>query len=175
MKIWRILLLSCVWLYSLELDALREQLSYSQIQGNFTQEKRIQNLPHSIKTTGYFSITKKTLLWETKTPIPSSVKITNEGIYTLENGQWHPMGNSYSKQFFLSLINLDFAELQKNFQLLPQGNLEQWQIQLQPTGAIIRKFFKEIYIRGNHLVKEVVLEEANGDITTIRFDNMQTK
>lgn len=175
MKIWSFLLLGCVWLYSLELDVLRKQLSYSQIQGNFNQEKNIQNLPHSIKTTGDFSIVNQALLWETKTPIPSSVKITNEGIYMLQNGQWHLVGNQYSKRFFLSLINLDFAELQKNFQLTPQGSLEQWQIQLHPTGAIVRKIFREIYICGNHFVKEVVLKEVNGDITTIRFDNIRTK
>lgn len=168
--------LSCLCAFAIQLDEIRERLNHPYLQGDFIQEKHIQNFPNPITTKGKFLIDQETLLWEVQKPIKNTVKITQDGIYILDSqGKWHRKENQYDKQFFLSIIRFDFAQLQKNFDIKLQDEAKQWKITLTPIGLILPKIFKNIYIFGKNYVQKVVLIESNGDETTITFENIKEK
>lgn len=170
------LFLSSLCVFAIQLDEIKKRLNHPHLQGDFTQEKHIQNFPNPIKTQGKFLIDGETLLWDVQKPIKNTVKITQNGIYILDSqGEWHRKENQYDKQFFLNIIRFDFAELQKNFDIKTEDEAKQWKITLTPIGLILPKIFKNIYIFGENYVKKVILKESNGDETIIAFTNIKEK
>lgn len=166
----------CLCVHAIELSQIKELLNHPHLEGDFIQEKHIQGFPNPIKTQGKFIIDQESLLWEVQKPIKNTIKITQDGIYTLDHqGKWHHKENQYDKQFFLSIIRLDFTELQKNFDTKTKEKSQQWEITLTPIGLILPKIFKNIYISGKNYVQKVVLIESNGDETTIIFEKIKEK
>lgn len=161
---------------ALDFNELKSKLNYSHLKGHFIQEKKIQGFPNTIRSMGSFSIAEGNLLWETKKPIQSAIKITQNGIYVLDkHGEWKLKNNQYDKHFFLSVIQLNFSELQKNFNIQFSGDANEWKIKLTPIGTILQKIFASILISGNRYVQKIVLLESNGDHTTIIFQDIEPK
>lgn len=170
--IW-LFFLSLNCLFALELGELKEYLKQS-VHGDFYQEKRIVGFPQSIKTQGKFIIENRELVWQTQIPIQNTIKINSNGIYVLSPQKiWEKKDQQYDKQFFLDLIDLDFAQLQKNFNIKLSGTLSSWHIDLVPTGIILPKIFKTIKISGGKFIQYILLEEGNGDVSEIRFKNVK--
>lgn len=168
--------LSLVYIFGIQLSEIQEKLKHPYLEGIFIQEKYIQNFPNPITTKGKFIIDQETLLWEVQKPIKNTVKITQGGIYILDNqGKWHRKENQYDKQFFLNIIRFDFEELQKNFQIEIADKDQQWNITLMPLGLILPKIFKNICIYGKNYVQKVILKESNGDETVITFKDIKEK
>lgn len=155
-------------LVAFSIDDLRS-IKKENINGDFTQSKKISGFSSEIKSSGSFSIANDEILWHTKKPIVSSVKITGDGVFILQNTQnWVKTSNHYDKSLFLNILNLDFEALKGNFDFKLNGDKSAWHLTLTPKG-IIKNIFKRIEISGGEFVKSVVLIESNDDKTENRF------
>lgn len=155
-------------LVAFSIDDLRS-IKKENINGDFTQSKKISGFNSEIKSSGSFSIANDEILWHTKKPIVSSVKITGDGVFILQNTQnWVKTSNHYDKSLFLNILNLDFDALKGNFDFKLNGDKSAWHLTLTPKG-IIKNIFKRIEISGGEFVKSVVLIESNDDKTENRF------
>lgn len=154
-------------LMAFSVDDLRS-IKKANIDGDFTQSKKISGFSSEIKSSGSFSITNDEILWHTKKPIVSSVKITGDGVFILQSQNWVKTSNHYDKSLFLNILNLDFDALKGNFDFKLKGDKSAWHLTLTPKG-IIKNIFKRIEISGGEFVKSVVLIESNDDRTENRF------
>lgn len=164
----------CVNLLAFGINDLSE-IKKNNIEGDFTQIKKISGFRNEIKSSGNFSIANDELLWHTKKPIESIVKLTSEGIFSLQNTQnlqdfavWVKTSQNYDRSLFLSIMKLDFDELKKNFDFQITGDKNAWNLTLTPKG-IIKNIFQSIKIGGGEFVKNIVLIEVNGDSTENKF------
>lgn len=63
--------------------------------------------------------------------------------------------------------------LESQFKLSLEGEAEQWKLLLQPKTKLLEQIFTQIDIAGDEVVREINLQEAQGDRTAITFENTQ--
>lgn len=154
----------CLKIWAFGIDDLSE-IKKENISGDFKQIKNISGFSSEITSSGSFSIANNEILWHTKKPIVSSVKITSEGIFLQDSqNNWVKSSQHYDKSLFLNIMKLDFKALESNFDFVIKGNKNAWNLKLLPKG-IIKNIFKSIEIRGGEFVQSVVLIEQNNDRT----------
>jgi hypothetical protein len=72
-----------------------------------------------------------------------------------------------------ALVDGDVAALASRFdiaaQVLPHAA---WSLTLTPKAAALVKLFARIELRGDRYVRQVVITEAGGDQTTLKFSNL---
>ena len=126
-----------------------------------------------IKSSGEFEIKNKELIWHIKEPIENSVKIAQNGIFSLENGKWELQKNSLmDKELFLAIFSLDFSVLQKDFDISLSGESGAWELNLTPKSLLFKEIFKNITIKGGEMVREIATTNAQGDITKTWFSDV---
>lgn len=145
------------------------QILQTQTKGEFKQTKIIPNFDFNITSFGEFELNKNTLFWSVLSPISSQIKINKDGIFEKNGEIWHKI-NSQGVDIFLDLLSLDFANLEKKFEIKLNGSPNSWQIELVPRGAILRQIFTNIEIFGSNFVKKIILNETNGEKTINEFD-----
>ena len=142
------------------------------IGGEWIQNKQLIAFENTIKSSGKFKIIDKELFWESTSPIESEMKLNEKHMYIKQNNQWIIANRQYDKDIFLDIINLNFENIKKNFNLQLSGSSQQWSIELKPKSVILQKIFRSIFISGGRHVQMMVLTESNGDITTTTFHNV---
>ena len=85
MRILLSFLAFCGLVFGLEVGELN--LKTDNISGKFNEEMILGGFDEPIKSSGEFEIKNKELIWHIKEPLESSVKIVQNGIFSLENGK----------------------------------------------------------------------------------------
>lgn len=158
-----------------DFESLQDGLRAKKIEGNFTQIKVIKNFPAPFISSGEFSISdSKTLIWKNIKPINETIKIDENGFFTLdENSKWKKVNQSMDKDIFLDLLSIKKDSLQKIFSLDLKGDSSLWILVLKPKENILKEIFDAIKISGDSFVREFELNEKNGDKSTIKFTNLK--
>lgn len=130
---------------------------------NFTLIKKLKGFEKPLVSLGEFSIKDNELYYIVTSPINSVMKINKEGIFYEDKGVFKKSEGNYDKGFFLALINLDFEELEKNFNINLSGDEKKWQVLLEPKNMWLKKIFTHIIIKGGVNVECIELLEINGD------------
>lgn len=145
-------------------------------QGYFVQQRFLKSLNKPITATGEFTLVKnKGLLWQMQTPFESSQRVTPEGIMQWNGENWTETNNLAQSQqirLFLGLLGGDVGSLKNQFDLHLSGEAENWILHLTPNSVLMRQIFTAIEIRGGHSVKQIELQEKQGDKTLIRFNRV---
>ena len=150
------------------------------IHGQFEQQRHLKSLSKPLSSQGQFTLVpKKGLLWQMHSPLQSTLKVSPNGISQRNaQGQWLPSRQNSSAQqqvrLFLDLLGGNTEGLQRQFDLRLSGNANNWQLQLLPKSTVLKQVFNRIDIRGNQLVRQIELSEAQGDKTIIRFNSIKT-
>lgn len=148
------------------------------VQGDFTQSRFLKSLTKPIVTSGQFSLVKsKGLLWQMKKPFDTSLRVTSAGIEQWNGSAWNSnqkFGQSDQIRLFLGLLSGDISALSAQFDASLSGSEKQWQLTLTPKTLIMKQIFTQIQLRGDALVKEIELNEKQGDRTLIQFSQLQT-
>ncbi|TCK01530.1 outer membrane lipoprotein carrier protein LolA [Volucribacter psittacicida] len=158
-----------------ELMALLQQPK--NLQGQFTQQRYLNNLSQPMTTSGEFTlVAQQGLLWQMEKPFNHLLKVTPQGIMQWNGQQW--IANSHLAQkeqikLFLGLLSGDLSPLKSQFHLQLSGTPQQWQLELQPHTLIMQKIFKKIEISGDQYVRTIRLIEQQGDKTEISFEQIQ--
>ena len=171
---------------------IQQSLKGKTLQGKFTQEKQLQGFSNVLKSFGTFSLinnnddsiknnSERILLWEIKSPIKSSLKITPKGVFekvekqdssTKNEIKWIAR-NAQNQAIILEILSADFSSLKKYFDFLFAEHNGVWNLTLTPKNALISKVFDSIILQGlstyPNLVEKVILQEKNGDKTTTTF------
>ncbi len=136
--------------------------------GRFVQTKALANFPVKLFSSGEFSLLDGTLLWSVIKPAKSSAKITQDGVFVLQNGVW-VASKSFSKEFFLPLLTFDFDALKSKFDFVLSGEKSAWQVELLPKGFFVKKAIKKVVLKGGEVLKSAEIFEPNGDYTKTEF------
>lgn len=158
-------ILSHIWAFSVEdLSVIKR----GNISGNFVQSKKMRANKNALVRHGSFSVLNGELFLDMTKPVISSIKITGEGIFVLQNGEWVQSEPDFNSALFFSIITLDFDAMRRDFELVLRGDIYAWNLVLLPKGAM-KNAFRKIEISGGKYVERVILVESNGDITENAF------
>lgn len=175
----------CLLPYAVYAELSFEQLeritkNASSLEGSFIQEKYLAALDASLYSSGIFSYQRgKSVRWETLKPIQSEMLMTPTSITSNQGGQQlmhmetasNPAITLFNEIFF-SVLTAEWGKLSSYFKL--SGNVEagQWRAELVPVDKAVMQVVSRVELKGDALVREIILYESGGDRTTIHFDNM---
>ncbi len=180
----KVLLVSLLMLFSGLSSAFSQQdlialLQKSQnIQGSFTQQRFLKSLSKPIVSRGKFVLlANKGLLWQMQQPFAVDLRVKKDGIMQWNGSQWianNKLGQSEQINLFLGLLSGDISALSAQFDLQLSGSAQQWRLTLTPSSLLMKQIFNHIIIKGDGLVREIELDEKQGDRTLILFSQVQT-
>ena len=180
----KVLLVSLLMLFSGLSSAFSQQdlialLQKSQnIQGGFTQQRFLKSLSKPIVSRGKFVLlANKGLLWQMQQPFAVDLRVKKDGIMQWNGSQWianNKLGQSEQINLFLGLLSGDISTLSAQFDLQLSGSPQQWRLPLTPSSLLMKQIFNHIIIKGDGLVREIELDEKQGDRTLILFSQVQT-
>lgn len=174
-------LLFCGAAQAFTLQQLQQQLSAHQtVQGDVQQRRFLRSLEQPLISEGTFVMqAQKGLLWETRSPIASVIRITPDGMTQKDSaGNWQPLqqqgaGSQSQIRLFMDLLAGNTRALSGQFDLSLQGDAQHWTLTLDPTSSILKQIFQRIVITGGQTINQVTLSETQGDKTDILFSNLR--
>ncbi|MBV1862737.1 MAG: outer membrane lipoprotein carrier protein LolA [Nannocystaceae bacterium] len=123
------------------------------------------------------------LLRSVEEPSPSAVLLSGDDIWVSENGTFehidlhaHPAARSFAGSF-RALLAADRPALDTHFALsLDVDEAGGWTLQLSPRTDAMKKLITKMTIRGSaDKVRQLVIEEATGDLSDTRFFDVDTQ
>jgi hypothetical protein len=146
--------------------------------GRFEQEKQLAGFAKPLKSQGdYLLLRGKGLIWRTAAPFASQLVLTRDSIAGsdgLRLDASREPGVRLVTGLMLALLDGDLRSLAAHFEL--QAELlagQAWRASLRPKAAALAKLFSAIEIDGDRQPRRILLREAQGDRTLIRFDEQQ--
>ncbi|QDQ29361.1 outer membrane lipoprotein carrier protein LolA [Chitinimonas arctica] len=153
------------------------------LRGDFEQRKTVGGFKQPLLSRGDFLLWRDHgVLWQTRKPFAASLVLTRKTLlarqadgsaaYRLDS-RAQPALAAVNELLF-ALLGGDIATLAKRFRI--EGELqgkEGWQLQLTPLDDGLARVFQRVRLRGDRYVRQVDLEEANGDSSQIRFEQLR--
>lgn len=155
---------------------VKAKLSDAAVQrGTFEQRKQVKGFKRPLKSSGSYVVTKgEGVQWNTLQPFPSELSVKADEISSKQGGTEVFRLDAKSEptvrmitQLLFSLLAGDLAALESQFFATGEVGADRWTIALQPKSDGLKKVFVSIALEGDRSVRSVVLEEQNGDSTTI--------
>lgn len=148
------------------------------VQGKFSQQRYLKALTKPMTTSGQFVLlANKGLLWQLEKPFANQLRVRQDGIMQWNGSLWqgnNQFGQASQIQLFLDLLAGNVNGLAEQFELQLSGTQKQWQLTLQPNTLLMKQIFNQITIKGDELVREIELDEKQGDRTLILFSELRT-
>jgi len=143
------------------------------INSSFIQERRISVLPLPLVSTGKFKFQyQEGILWETLKPIQSTIIISENGIQEENNFERTEIGGSSQiGKVLLGLFSGDLASLESYFFIVTKGDVNKWNLFLEPKNSLVSSQITSISIEGRESVDSIYLVEANGDSSSLKFNH----
>lgn len=149
------------------------------LRGQFEQSKRLEGFRQPLVSRGDFLLVRdRGIAWDTREPFASTTLLTRERLLTrLPDGSQRVLldaaaspGMAAVNALLMALVAGDLPALAERFKLgetlAADGS---WQLVLTPDEAGLRQVFRRITLSGDRFVRAVEIEEAGGDVTTLRF------
>ena len=151
------------------------------LEGQFSQEKYLSALDAGLVSSGKFKYERgNSIHWEILQPIRNKLIMTPDGISNQQDGSellqldinTNPTVAVLSEIFF-AVLTAEWEKLARYFELSGTIDGEQWHAVLIPLDQAARQVFSQVELKGETLLKEIILHETSGDKTTIRLDNQR--
>lgn len=162
-------------------DEVGRRLATAALQrGGFEQEKQLAGFAKPLKSRGdYLLLRGKGLIWRTVAPFASQLVMTANAIAGSDglriDASKEP-GVRVVTTLMLALLDGDLAQLATHFELqIELRGAQAWRARLRPKAATLAKLFASIEIDGDRQLRRLLLQEAQGDRTLIRFDEQQAR
>ena len=156
------------------------------IQCDFTQARQSTMLKEKQTSKGKMSFSGKNLQWEYTEPNKFALIVKEENgqqqVYIQQDGKTRK-ADGQSGQLFKGIAQIVMGSVTGtalsdngdfSVEMYTQGN--QWVAKLTPNQPKLKKMFANIYLYFNekhNAVTKVEMNEANGDVTTITFNNLK--
>ena len=151
------------------------------LRGEFEQSKWVVGFKKPLISKGSFLIARdKGVLWTTREPFPGQLRLTRGEIRATQNGavafqldaSKEPGVRAINSMMF-ALLGGDIAALSDAFVItgktLGDRKTGRWQLHLLPQQPGLDKFLQSVDLSGDTFVRQINIQEANGDKTQIRF------
>ena len=151
------------------------------LKGQFTQVKYVQALDARFESSGRFDYQRgSSIRWHTLKPIDNLLTLTprtissQQGDTLLSNldSQTNPVVTIFSDIFF-GVMTAQWQTLAEYFEMDIQGSKERWTVTLHPIDKSVEQVVARVELSGDELLREVLLFEAAGDQTQIKFIELQ--
>jgi outer membrane lipoprotein-sorting protein len=163
-------------------STVRAQLSQPAVlRGAFEQSKQVAGFSKPLLSSGDFVVARERgVLWNTRTPFASQLKLTRKQIVATQNGQvsfqlsasQEPTVRVINSLMF-SLLSGDVGALGQQFKISGSSGAQGWKLVLTPLQPGLSKVMSQITLSGDKYVRRIEIVEASGDITRIRFAAQQ--
>ena len=161
-------------------EGVRERLAQPPVlRGQFEQSKQLQGFRNPLVSRGDFLLVRERgVAWDTREPFASTTLLTRDRLLArLPDGSQRVLldaaaspGTAAVNALLMALVAGDLPALAERFTLEESlGADGRWQLVLVPREDALRQVFTRITLAGDRFVREVVIEEAGGDATTLRF------
>jgi hypothetical protein len=149
------------------------------IRGQFEQSKQVAGFRNPLVSRGDFvQARERGVVWRTRQPFASTLVVTRDSIVMRgADGNVQQQVSASAQPAMrvvsdtvLAVLRGDVARLSERFKV--EGELKggaAWRLALSPADATLRRAFVRIEIEGDRFVRQVSLQEAGGDTTTIRM------
>ncbi|WP_290702694.1 outer membrane lipoprotein carrier protein LolA [Amphritea sp.] len=151
------------------------------LHGQFTQVKLVKALDARFESSGSFDYERgSSIRWHTLTPIDNLLTLTprtissQQGDTLLSNldSQNNPVVVIFSDIFF-GVMTAEWQTLAEYFEMDVQGSKEHWTVTLHPIDKSVEQVVTRVELSGDDLLRKVLLFEAAGDQTQIKFTELQ--
>ncbi|MEW9898207.1 outer membrane lipoprotein carrier protein LolA [Chitinivorax sp. PXF-14] len=145
--------------------------------GQFQQAKTLLGLKNPVKSSGRFCVVPgKGVLWRTVRPFPSELRLARDEIVESQGGQVVKRLSAQQEPairmingLLFSLLAGDLRQLDALFELKASTSGRDWQAQLAPRDANLKRVIAAISLSGADTVRRVAIVETSGDRTDIDF------
>lgn len=154
------------------------------LHGQFEQIKTLHGVNRKFIAKGDFTFDKKAqyLEWKLKEPYISDLIFTKDKLAKISSrnedliaSQNQPIFGEISN-IFQSIFSGDFIKLREYFEVYFFRDNSGWIMGLKPKSQLIQNVINAIILKGNnHNIQEVLLLEAYGDETLIKFRNVNAR
>ena len=150
--------------------------------GRFDQTKQLAGLKNPLRSSGRFCVVAdKGVLWRSLQPFANTLRLTRDEIVQWQgervtlrlNAQQEPTLRLINSILFAVLAG-DLGQLEKHFDVDGVVGDGVWSVKLKARDAGVAKVIGAIVLDGGAYVKNVAIDEANGDRTRIVFSAIQT-
>jgi hypothetical protein len=150
--------------------------------GRFDQTKQLAGLKNPLRSSGRFCVVAdKGVLWRSLQPFANTLRLTRDEIVQWQgervtlrlNAQQEPTLQLINSLLFAVLAG-DLGQLEKHFDVdgIVRGGA--WNVNLKARDSGVAKVIGAIALDGGAYVKNIAIDEANGDRTRIVFSAIQT-
>jgi len=141
------------------------------VQGNFEQEKTLNRLNRSLKSSGNFIIAADLgMVWDTVKPFPSTLTLGKDYLIQSRPGGQKTVLSAQGNETFISMAEIISAVfsgnsqgLLDNFEVYYSGSGDAWELGLSPRNNAIGSFAEKIIMKGDAAIKSILIYEQNGD------------
>ena len=143
---------------------LRQVLrAHAALAGGFQQTQQIAGLAGPVESSGKFVILSgQGLVWTTLIPDPQEY-VMSIAAADKADGRIH--------RLVLELLDGDVLE-DRRFVSELTGDVQEWQLSLQPVQRRMRRFVREITVHGDALVRGIVMRLQQDQVLTIAFTDV---
>lgn len=150
--------------------------------GRFDQSKQLTGIKKPLLSSGRFCVVQgKGVLWRTLQPFPGTLKLTRDEIVQMQgervaariDARQEPTVRTINSVLF-SLLAGDFSQLETLFEVDGTVQADKWDVNLKAREAGLAKVIAGVALEGGAYVRNITLNEANGDRTHIVFSEMKT-
>jgi len=150
--------------------------------GRFDQSKQLAGLKNPLRSSGRFCVVAdKGVLWRSLQPFANTLRLTRDEIVQWQgervtlrlNAQQEPTLRLINSILFAVLAG-DLGQLEKHFDVDGVVGDGVWSVKLKARDAGVAKVIAAIALDGGAYVKNIAIDEANGDRTRIVFSAIQT-
>lgn len=151
-----------------------------QLRGRFVQTRYLSVLDTELVSEGLFNYQRNgAIRWQILQPIESELLMTPQTIINRQDGQellrldsdQSPVVALLSSMFF-SVMTAEWEVLEDYFLLSGDIQGQQWYADLLPKDSSVLQVVSRIELKGDTLLREVILHEKGGDRTTIQFQKL---
>lgn len=149
--------------------------------GRFDQSKQLNGMKKPLASNGRFCVVAgKGVLWRTLQPFPNTLRLTRDEIVHFQGARvamrleakQEPTVRMINSVLF-SLLSGDLTQLETLFEVDGSADTSSWHVTLQAREPALAKAIGAIALDGGGYVKNITINEASGDRTTIIFSAIQ--
>lgn len=154
--------------------------SPASLHGRFEQQKQIVEFDTTLVSNGRFEYERNQFIhWITEAPVENELTMTPDDIVSRQGNNEllhiktdkNPSVQILSKIFF-AVLTAQWHDLAEFFYANGEQHGEQWHVTLTPKKQTLKQAVSSVELSGDKWLKEVTLNEQNGDKTHILFSDL---
>ena len=150
------------------------------ISGDFTQIRKISGLDSNLKSSGTFSISKNSMLWNQTKPIKTTMSMSKNKLVqtimdnspTIITREKQPVVFTFTT-IFMSIAQGNGTSINNYFDVEFNGVVNAWSLSLKPKSSPIDKAIKSISVKGGKYITSIDVVDTQGNNIDIKFSNIK--